>query len=419
MRRVVTVSLNGNAYQFEDDACSALSAYLDAAARALSDDPDKAEIIADLEQAIGDKCQRFLGAHKSVLTCAELDQVIAEMGPVDGSPAAAGASQAGSSGTASGTATDPASSTASNPASGTAADAAPPADNTATGAAGHAPRRLYLIREGAMIGGLCNGIAAYFNKDVTVVRVIAVLLAFLSWGVAALIYAVLIFVVPYASTSEEHATAHGLPFNAQLLIERAKRKYHEFASGAWQQASSDRRREWRHGRRHARAEWRAARRQARHEWRAAFDRVPPATGPIHYSAHVIGRTLAIVVGLVSALFVLAWLAAFLSLITTGAFFGVAPPFQAPLWVIVVLMFVAYGMVIGPLHAVRRAARGAAHYPLYPWLAAVDGLVMFAVMIALFYYASHHLPEVREFFRHLNDAIHGAARAFTQGGGSDT
>ena len=34
-----------------------------------------------------------------------------------------------------------------------------------------APKRLYQIRDGAMISGLCNGIAAYFNVDPTFVRV--------------------------------------------------------------------------------------------------------------------------------------------------------------------------------------------------------------------------------------------------------
>ena len=46
------------------------------------DNPDRAEIIADLEQAIADKCRRFLGPHKTVVTAAEVEQIIREMGPV-------------------------------------------------------------------------------------------------------------------------------------------------------------------------------------------------------------------------------------------------------------------------------------------------------------------------------------------------
>ena len=52
MRRVIVVSLNGKAFQLEDDAHAALSAYLEAAERALAGNPDRSEIIADLEQAL-------------------------------------------------------------------------------------------------------------------------------------------------------------------------------------------------------------------------------------------------------------------------------------------------------------------------------------------------------------------------------
>src|SRR5579864_6368215 len=82
----MTVSLNGNAFQLEDDAYAALAAYLEEAASALATNPDRSEIIADLEQAIADKCAAHLSPHKSVVTRAEIEQVIAQMGPVDADP---------------------------------------------------------------------------------------------------------------------------------------------------------------------------------------------------------------------------------------------------------------------------------------------------------------------------------------------
>ena len=45
------------------------------------------EIIADLEQAIADKCVRFLKPHKTVVTSSEVDQIIKEMGPVEAATA--------------------------------------------------------------------------------------------------------------------------------------------------------------------------------------------------------------------------------------------------------------------------------------------------------------------------------------------
>ncbi|HWW19467.1 MAG TPA: hypothetical protein VNZ06_01565, partial [Steroidobacteraceae bacterium] len=97
MRKVITISLNGNAFQLEDDAYAALAAYLEEAARALAANPDRAEIISDLEQAIADKCATCLSPHKSVVTRDEIQRVIAEMGTVDADPAprAGGSANAG------------------------------------------------------------------------------------------------------------------------------------------------------------------------------------------------------------------------------------------------------------------------------------------------------------------------------------
>src|SRR5690349_19980569 len=82
MNKVTVVSLAGNAFQLEEPAHEAVSAYLARASRALSTIPDRAEILLDLEQAIADKCQRFLGKHKNVITAEEVAQVVREMGPV-------------------------------------------------------------------------------------------------------------------------------------------------------------------------------------------------------------------------------------------------------------------------------------------------------------------------------------------------
>src|SRR5690606_7611420 len=82
MRKVTLGSLGGNAYQLEDGAHDAVSTYLERAARALSANPDRTEILADLEQAIADKCDSFLGKHKNVISAAEAAQIIREMGPV-------------------------------------------------------------------------------------------------------------------------------------------------------------------------------------------------------------------------------------------------------------------------------------------------------------------------------------------------
>ena len=57
-------------------------------------------------------------------------------------------------------------------------------------------RRLYRSRTDRMIGGVCGGIAEYSNLDPTLVRVLFILLAFITGGATLLAYPILWIVVP-------------------------------------------------------------------------------------------------------------------------------------------------------------------------------------------------------------------------------
>ncbi len=395
MRQVITVSLNGRAYQLEDDAHAVLSSYLADSARALGANPDAAEILADIEQAIADKCDRGLGPHKTVVGRAEIVAIVAEMGPVDGAEPAAAAA----------------------PSPGTGPGPGPAAPST--DGAGPAPKRLYQISEGAVLSGVCNGLAAYFNLDVTVVRLLFVLLVFLTGGMALLAYLVLMFVVPYASTSEEHAAARGLPFNARALVERAKRKAAEFThSTDWPGSKAQWKREWRRARAEMRYEWR----RARAEWRAHRYAAPPPPPPgapqPPYAAHVLTGLLMALLGLVLAAITIAWIVALASLVTTGAIFGWWLPHDVPFWAALLILVVAYNLVVWPIKAVRRAAYGSyGGYRAYhgPWVAAWDGVATLAVVVLLGWYAYQHVPAVHDFLDHLRGVFEHAVSAL--GGGS--
>ena len=88
MQKVITINLNGNAFQLDEDGYEALRAYLAEAGARLGGNPDASEILRDLEQSIAEKCQRHLGPGKSVVTTAEVDQMLREIGPVDSSAGA-------------------------------------------------------------------------------------------------------------------------------------------------------------------------------------------------------------------------------------------------------------------------------------------------------------------------------------------
>lgn len=58
-------------------------------------------------------------------------------------------------------------------------------------------KRLYRARQGAMISGVCQGIADYFNIDATIIRLIWVVVTIFSFGFAGVVlYIACIFIIP-------------------------------------------------------------------------------------------------------------------------------------------------------------------------------------------------------------------------------
>jgi phage shock protein C len=57
-------------------------------------------------------------------------------------------------------------------------------------------KRLYRSARDAMLGGVCGGLGEYFNFDPTIIRLLFVLLAFVTGGAALLVYFILWIIVP-------------------------------------------------------------------------------------------------------------------------------------------------------------------------------------------------------------------------------
>jgi phage shock protein C len=62
------------------------------------------------------------------------------------------------------------------------------------------PRKLYRSRSQRMLGGVCGGLAEYFNVDATLIRVLFLVLAVFG-GTGLVIYVVMWLIVPDVSKS--------------------------------------------------------------------------------------------------------------------------------------------------------------------------------------------------------------------------
>ncbi|HWA64588.1 MAG TPA: PspC domain-containing protein [Candidatus Paceibacterota bacterium] len=291
MNKVTSINLNGNAFQVEETGYARLQEYLHTAAEHLANDPDKNEITQDIEQSIADKFQRFLTPHKTVVTDSEVEQIVAEMGPVK-----------------------------------TQADGEK-SDNTGESKEKDQsnPKRLYRVKENSMLAGVCSGLAAYFNVDVVLIRLAFVLLAVFSHGFGILAYIVMMLVVPSAKTPAQKSAAFGAPFNAQDLINRVKNEYSRWDRKIWKQQK----REWKQ-------QWRAHARAERDYWRQNYEK--------HHQYNQHGR-IAPLRGALYAIFGIVWILAFISLIKTSAIFGWAISAAIPFWAAIVILILLYFVAV--------------------------------------------------------------------------
>lgn len=346
MERVVTINLNGNPYQLEEPAYDALRTYLERAATALTDNPDKSEIIRDLEQSIADKCGNYLSPSKTVVSASEMTRILSEMGPVEGEGE------------------QPSSGAASNE------DYVRPR------------RRLYRLYDRSAWTGVSAGLAAYAGIDVAWVRTFWILTAIFTGGFTAMIYVVLIFAMPVAATNEEMAAAHGAPFNAQEVVNRAKQEYARF--------STEHAPGWRRQMRAQRRAWKAQMR----EWRHGWDRPPSAPAqPVNYVTRVFAGLAAFVLSIVTAALLIAFLVTFFSVLTTGAVLGWVPPVGVPFWLVLVIICIIYAAISAPFRALRHASF--ATVSGYRHDGGGDGIVTLLLVGAFAWFAWMYWPDARD------------------------
>lgn len=361
MERVVTINLNGNPYQLEEPAYDAVRAYLKNAEAALSDDPDKAEVIRDLEQAVADKCASYLSPVKTIVTASEMTKILEEMGPVEGG-APAGAQ----------------------------------ADDGAAAGGATRKRKIYRIRDGAQVAGVCSGLGAYFDLDPNLVRLVFILGTLITSGAGLIVYIVMMFMIPSAHTSEEWAAAHGVPFNAQEVIDRAKREYQHFAPNGPPWSSKWQYRAWRR-------DMKARMRGWRRSWRYGPppSAPPPAAGPISAFGGFLSGLLMIVFTGVRVALGLAFFIVLVTLATTGAVFGWPLPDDMSLWQAILILILAYVVISIPLRAIVWTLRGSYWGYGYHGGSGLLGIAMFALFV---WFAYTYVPEARDFIDHIPEGL---------------
>lgn len=171
MNRIITINLGGRAIQIEEDAYDSLRNYLQQLEQQFAGTENGKEIIDDIESRISDILAEKLKQGRVSINKSDIDDVVRLMGK----PSDFGENEENKSYESSDI-------------------------NT--------PKRLFRDADNRVIGGVCSGLANYLNLDVTVVRIIWLILFFI-FGTGFLIYIILWAVVPKATTTAEKLQMKG------------------------------------------------------------------------------------------------------------------------------------------------------------------------------------------------------------------
>jgi phage shock protein PspC (stress-responsive transcriptional regulator) len=178
MKKTFTINISGSIFHIDDDAFEKLQRYLHMLNRHFGVAVEGQEILQDIEARIAELFIEKTSNKVEVITDAMVDEVIARMGKPE----------------------DFMDQGEEEPSTKTS-DEGLPLDQKLR-------RRLYRDADSRVLGGVCSGMSYYFNIDVVILRVILVLLFFLS-GTGFLIYVILWVVVPKAKSTAQKLEMKG------------------------------------------------------------------------------------------------------------------------------------------------------------------------------------------------------------------
>ena len=207
------------------------------------------------------------------------------------------------------------------------------------------------------------------------------------WGTGLLVYVVMSFVVPEANTPEQKAAASGDPLTAQEFIRRAKAGYYEAMKDFPDRKA---RREWK---RRFKREMRDLGDHWRYSWHGHWTEHAPAHPGMGFALPFLS--------LLQGMTTIIGISALISLLATGAVFGVALPANVPVWVAALVLLIVYGIIAGPLKAARSVCYWSLRRPGRSWSSVflLDAAVWIMVVAVVLWLALHYFPELR-------DAVHG-------------
>ena len=186
MNKTVTITISGILFHIEEEAFEVLQNYISAIKVAFQQTESGSEIVLDIEARIAELLQGRITPGKQALVLADVQLVMETMGRPEEF-----ASSEEDMGAASGKTNSP-----------------PPEK---------IKRRLFRDPDERTVGGVCSGLAAYFDIDVVWVRLATFLLIFFG-GLSLWVYLILWLVIPEARSTADKFAMRGEPANINTIF---------------------------------------------------------------------------------------------------------------------------------------------------------------------------------------------------------
>lgn len=172
MKKTFTINISGTVFHIEEDAYEVLQKYLINLKTHFGDGEEGEEIISDIEARIAEIFSEKSVDEKMVVTIDMVNEIIGIMGTPEDFAEDDGE------------------------------------EEPETGQAKR-KRRLYRDPDHRVLGGVCSGLAAYFNMDPVVLRIIFAVLFLITSGAALLAYLILWVAVPKAKNTAQRLEMRG------------------------------------------------------------------------------------------------------------------------------------------------------------------------------------------------------------------
>lgn len=204
MKKTLTVNLGGTVFHIDEDAYRLLDNYLSNLKIHFRKEAGADEIIDDIERRISELFAEKLTAGSQVITITDVEEVIARMG---------------------------------KPEDMEAENDSEPSVGNATRTTIH--RRLYRNPDDKLLGGVISGMAAYLGWDVTLLRLLLLVVLICGVGTLVPVYIVCWLVIPEARTAAEKLSMRGEAVTVENIGKTVTDGFEKVANGVNDYMKSD------------------------------------------------------------------------------------------------------------------------------------------------------------------------------------